>query len=339
MSRKRKPPSRSRRNGPRVEMAASATEDNRVDQADRLPLFVESLFVNDGGFLLSTCQVNVSADSPSSELSWPRDVPTVVRGCESQYAIENCGTLLLRKPEYYRYDDDTLIGDTSENIISRERSISTERTTTPEELDLDKLRDEEFNRGASLIGSKRRITTNSSSTTRMHRTTQRNSTTETHGRNGWILCASLEPSTSEEWAKWHSSLPDAYDYTTTIRSPRIFARALASMVADQIGPRGDQKAKFTHYASGPRDAPVTYHPSQKVFHGPIVYVDDPYSYVIEATEVTDRMLRAAFVKNKRYSDQREYRFLVWANEEPTETTIQLSATPEMLVSLAIEDST
>ena len=289
--------------------------------------------------MLSTHQVNIPADSPSSGLLWPRDVPSVVRRCESQYAIENCGTLLLRKPEYYRYDDDTLIGDTSENIISRERSISTERTDTSPEFDLDKLRDDEFNRGASLIGSKRRITTNSSSTTRTHRTTRRNSITETHGRNGWILCASLEPSTQEEGEKWHSSLPDSYDYTTTIRSPRAFARALASMVADQVGPRGDQNAKFTHYTSGPHDAPITYHPSQKVFHGPVVYVDDPYSYVTEATEVTDRMLRAAFVKHKRYSDQREYRFLAWANKEPTETTIKLEVIPEMLTSLAVEDST
>ena len=259
-----------------------------------------------------------------------------MRGCESQYAIENCGTLLLRKPEYYRYDDDTLIGDTSENIITRERSSSIERTSTADELDL-KQRDDEFNRGANLIGSNERITTNSGSTITKHRTTRRSSTTETHGRNGWILCASLEPDTTEGWEKWHSSLPDSYDHTTTIRSPRTFARALASIVADQLGPRGDQNSKFTHYASGPHDAPVTYHPAQKVFHGPVVYVDDPYSYVTEATEVTDRMLRAAFVKNKRYSEQREYRFLAWANEEPTETTVQLQVSPEMLVSLASSD--
>ena len=306
------------------------TADNRVDQTDRSPLLIESFLVDDSGFLLSTWQVNVPANSSSPGLSWPVGLPTVVRGCESQYAIENCGTLLLRKPEYYRYDDDTIIGDTSENIITRARSSRIERTSTIDELDLDKRRDDEFNRGSSLIGSKRRITTNSSSTTRKHRTTRSTRTTETHGRNGWILCASLEPSTPEEWERWHSSLSDSYDHTTTIRSPRIFARALAAMVADQIGPLGDQEAKLTHQPSGA----VTHHPSQKVFHGPVTYVDDPYSYVTEATETADRMLRAAFFKSKKHQHQREYRFLVWANEEPTEMTVQLTASQEMLRSLA-----
>ena len=339
MSRKRKRPSRGRRNEPRVEMGHDATEGNRgnrVDETDRLPLFVDGLFINDSGHVLTIVQVNVPADSSSPGLSWPKYVPIVVRGCESKYAIENSGTLLLRKPEYYRFDDETLIGDTSENIISHEHS-RVERSVTTADPELSKQQDDEFNRGASLIGSKRRITTNSSSTTRTH--SERSSTTETHGRNGWILCASLEPSTPEEWTNWHSSLPDAYDHTTTIRSPRTFARSLASMVADQVGARGDHNAKFTHYASGPHHAPVTYHSSQKVFHGPVVYVDDPYGYVTEATEMTDRMVRAAFVKDKRYSDQREYRFLAWANEEPTEMTIELNATPEMLTALAIADST
>ena len=339
MSRERKRPSHGRRNERRGEMGRDATEGNRgnrVDETDRLPLFVDGLFVNDNGQLLSIIQVNVPADSSSPGLSWPKYVPIVVRGCESKYAIENRGTLLLRKPEYYRFDDETLIGDPSENIISHQHS-SVERSITTEVPELSKQKDHEFNRGASLIGSKRLTTTTSSSTTRTHRTSS--STTETHGRNGWILCASLEPSTPEEWANWHSSLPDAYDHTTTIRSPRTFARTLASMVADQVGARGDPNGKFTHYASGPHHAPVTYHPSQKVFHGPVVYVDDPYGYVTEATEMTDRMVRAAFVKDKRYSDQREYRFLAWANKEPTETTIELNATPEMVTALAIADST
>ena len=335
MSRKRKRPSHGRRNEPRVQMVRDATEGNRVDETNRLSVFVDGLFIDDSGHMLSIAQVNVQADSPSSALSWPKYVPMVVRGCESKYAIENCRTLLLRKPEYYRYEDGTLIGDPSENIISHEHSM-TERRVTVGDPDLSKQQDDEFNRGAHLIGSKRRITTHSSSTTQTHR--EINSTTETHGRNGWILCASLEPSTPEEWTNWHSSLSDAYDHTTTIRSPRTFARALASMVADQVGPRGDQEAKFSHYASGPHSTSVTYHSSQAVFHGPVIYVDDPYSYVTEATGMIERMLRAAFVKDKKYTDQREYRFLAYANKEPTEMTIRLEATPEMLASLGTEDS-
>ena len=325
MSRKRKRPSHKRSSPPADSSSKDCSENNTSEAANGPTAFVESFFVDDNGFLLSTLQANLQPESSSPELSWPSNVPTVVKGCRTKYAIEKCGILRLSKPETFRYSGETLIGDEFENIISREVLNSDKRINDPKDIAIAKTHDEERNRGAELIGSGRRVTTNTVTMTN----SKTNKTTETHGRNGWMWCTSLEPQNLQEWENWHSSLDPSYDHITTIRSPRAFARALAVIVADQIGPQGDPRGKMTHNSSGS----VTYHRSQGVFHGPVVYVDDPYGYVIEATSVMDRALRAAFSKTKEYENQREYRFVIWAHQEPSESTSDLEVSPEMMACL------
>lgn len=327
MSRKRKRPSRNPSNPVAGNPSTAPSQDDTSEHASYPPSFVESFFVDDNGFLLSTHQVNLRTGSSSSGQSWPSDVPTVVKGCRTAHAITNSGTLRLSKPERFRYSGETLISDESENIISSEIATVDQRTNEPEDIAIAKTHDDERNRGAALIGSTQRVSTNS--VTRTSRKADR--TTETHGRNGWMWCASLRPKTPDEWESWQGSLDPAYDFVTTIHSPRSFARALAVMVADQVGPRGDSRSKLTHMSTGL----VTYHPSQRVFHGPVVYGEDPYTYVTQATGMVDRALRAAFCKSHAYKSQREYRFVVWANQEPSEVAIDLSVSQEMMASLTI----
>ena len=97
------------------------------------------------------------------------------------------------------------------------------------------------------------------------------------------------------------------------------------MAAQQIQPQGSP-ATFTH----PFTKHQTKHPSMKVFHGAVAYVDDPHAYVSDATDGFERMLRAVFFKHTRYADQREYRFVVWSATEPEEVVVDLQTTPELL---------
>ena len=64
---------------------------------------------------------------------WPQDLPVLVKGCPAEHAIENGARLRLSKPEVFRYDDGTRIGDPFEGVTQREerrviKSLSTIQT-------------------------------------------------------------------------------------------------------------------------------------------------------------------------------------------------------------------
>ena len=47
----------------------------------------------------------------------------------------------------------------------------------------------------------------------------------------------------------------------------------------------------------------------------------------------ERLLRPMFVKRSRYKNQREYRFVVWSEEKPTQSCVDLVASTELIGSL------
>ena len=97
------------------------------------------------------------------------------------------------------------------------------------------------------------------------------------------------------------------------------------MVVDQLGPRG-RTSKLTH--SFMDDA--TQHNSQMVFHGPVAYVEDPYSYVAESETPLEHLLRPLFVKRSDYKHQREYRFVVWDEHDSETGATLLDVSPALL---------
>ena len=97
---------------------------------------------------------------------------------------------------------------------------------------------------------------------------------EAVGRNGWIFCALVDPATDEERAAWREAMPSGDDTLSPIRRPRGFARALAAMAAEQAGPRG-RIVLLRNTVDG--ETFCTAHKSQTVYHGPVVYADDPVS--------------------------------------------------------------
>ena len=289
-------------------------------------IFSEGQLVLADGVLVQTHFIQLK-EAPVFE--WPQDGPALIRGCRAQHAIESGARLRLSKPEALRYDDGTLIGDMYEGVTQHEeRQVNQVAVDDPDDMRRARQRDAEHNALAEAIGSRQRRTTTGT------RTENATTTRERHisGKNGWILCTSVRPSDKAELQQWRDSLDPAYDHVTTIQSPRDFARALARMVASQLGPRGGP-VTYTHGFSKQE----TIHPSQSVFHGPVAYVDDPYAYLARAANPYERMLRSAFFKHTRFRDQREYRFVVRCENEPSDLIVYLAVSQEMRGTLAMAE--
>ena len=148
-----------------------------------------------------------------------------------------------------------------------------------------------------------------------------------HGTNGWIYCASIEPETAEEQAAWRRAMPAGCDAVSPIRRPRAFARALGAMVVEQAGPRG-RIVVLRNAVEG--QAFCTVHKSQTVYHGPVVYVDDPVRRLEGASSDLELSLLLVFLKDAAHRAQREYRFAVWAEDEPAEDVLDLDASPALV---------
>ena len=133
------------------------------------------------------------------------------------------------------------------------------------------------------------------------------------GRNGWICCAFTEPETAEERSAWRQAMRSGHDALSPIRWPRAFARALAAMAAEQAGARGQT---VVLRSTMNEQAFWTVHRSQTVYHGPVVYVDDPVGRLEPASSNVELLLLVVFLKHAAHRAQREYQFVVWAEEEP-----------------------
>ena len=314
--------------GRESELAESGHEPASVHREGQSgdSIFSEGQLVLADGVIVQTHFVQLK-EAPLFE--WPQDSPVLIRGCRTEHAIEDGARLRVSKPEAFRYNDETLIGDTREGVAEREgRHVNHVAVNAPDDMERARQRDVEHNSLAAAIGSSRRRTTTNTRTETA--TTKRN--TRTHGKKGWILCTSVRPSKVADLEAWHDSLDPQYGHVTTIQSPRDFARALAKMVASQLGPQG-APVTYTHAFSKQK----TIHPSQTVFHGPVAYVDDPYAYLESAANPFEVMLRSAFFKHTRFRDQCEYRFVVWCEDEPDDLTVDLVVSQDMRDTLAIPD--
>ena len=123
--------------------------------------------------------------------------------------------------------------------------------------------------------------------------------------SAWVCCAFIEPETEGEHAAWRAGMPAGRDAVSPIRRPREFARALGAMAAEQIGPRG---RTLTLRSTADGQMFGTPHRSQTVYHGPVVYADDPYRRLESASSVLEFTLLLIFMKPAAHRAQREYRF-------------------------------
>ncbi|MCY4024777.1 MAG: hypothetical protein OXH75_00495 [Acidobacteria bacterium] len=137
-----------------------------------------------------------------------------------------------------------------------------------------------------------------------------------YGTNGWVYCTSIEPETAEEQAAWRAAMPAGYDAVPPIRRPRAFARALGAMVAEQAGPRG-RIVLLRNTVEGRTFSTAL--KSQTVYHGAVVYLDDPYQRLESASSELELALLLVFVKHAAHRVLRQYRFLVWAEDNRSQS--------------------
>ena len=227
----------------------NATNDRILD---------EGRLITDDGISISTYFVNLES---APEFHWPYELPLLVRGSASRYAITNGATVHLSKPETFREQGETMISDPNEGITNREV------VQVDGAFDLNRAAklDEEMRRGASSLQVGQQRETSNIATTTL--------TTHIYGNNCWIWCTAIAPRTITDRDSWMRSLGDDYDCINLIQNPKNFARALATAVVEQLGARGSP-IKYRH----PYGTATTEHHSQYVFHGPVAYVDDPHDF-------------------------------------------------------------
>ena len=281
-------------------------------------VFSEGSLIDDGGFLISSYYVDFRTHKDRVPIT------TVIKGSERKFALECCSTIRISKPDRFRNFGEGLIRDPSEMSFSH-TEVDSVTVDDPHDLAEARMLSAEKNRAAEIIQSK------FTGTTKSIKKTQKRSRSIVSGKNGWIFCTSIEPACQEEMSNWWITLPKNYDHISYIRRPREFAKALGLMVAEQCGPQG--KENYLKGTFGDLEESQTYHRCQTVFHGPVVYLDDPYKVISEEMSEVGRMLLPVFVKRLEYEDQNEYRFAIWAEEEPAEECKDLKISLAMLGSL------
>ncbi|MCY3812107.1 MAG: hypothetical protein OXH15_09960 [Gammaproteobacteria bacterium] len=145
------------------------------------------------------------------------------------------------------------------------------------------------------------------------RNSNRSTESYTFGTGSWIFCTAIRPASRDEWGRLSRKLPATYNDFTTIHQPRKFAQALGLMFIDQLGPNS-KGGKFTHKATGTKSV-VSSHDSLKVLHGPVLYTSNVYDFLNAHQESALAKIYPLFVKDVEHKDQREYRFVIVANDD------------------------
>ena len=273
---------------------------------DDMVWITEGFVMNDAGNLITTIFV---------DLRDPEDrapIESLVRGCERMYALEDCETILISQPARYRSFGEELVLDVQEGL-AKEESVVSEQETPAQAARLQATSD--LNQAFGLLDSQMRLSHSES-----HSATNWHGVSITYGKEWWIFCASMEPANDAEWSAWRGTLPNSYDHVSAIGQPAKFAQALAHMVAEQIGPRG-QEGSMRDTSDG-AETEESLHRTQWVIHGPVIYVDSVYDTLNEVSDNRRRLVASVFTKSKAHAAQKEYRFAV-LNEGADEETVIL----------------
>ena len=278
---------------------------------------MEGYYIDDANNIIGSIYVDLRpADGRTS-------IATLAKCCKQQHAIESCMNILISKPTRFRKYGEGLVKDPFEAKSSNTKIIS-ETINNMDDLANAHTIDDEIVRAGRCLQYPMKIQTHS---TKTRRTKTESLSTD---KNGWIFCISIEPENQEENNEWRQSMPDGYDHVTHICRPREFARALAAMVSEQKGPQGSEGV-VTHDIDGYKFK--TKHKIQLVYHGPVVYEENPYDRVINASTKLESILLPIFTKKIEYRSQREYRFFIVTSEEPSEEILKLNVSPSMLGSI------
>ena len=258
----------------------------RIGQDTHRPLVLyDGNVVTDGGHAVFVQYVDIR---PTKRKERP---PNLVKAIEAEYGIEYSPTMRISAPRRFQEFGETFIQDHQEGRAQHQLREETVSPVAEERLT-------EQQRALSALGRHDVKVTRSAVTN-----TQSETESATFGKSAWIYCTSILPPPEKRKA-WREHLPESYDHETIIRQPTKFAQALGLMVADQIGPQG-QKTTLTH-----GDKAKSIHDGQMIFHGPVFYTEDVLSFLQHRESDLLYWMYPLFLKDARYKDQREYRFVV-----------------------------
>ena len=265
----------------------------------------EGFVLNDAGHVITTSFI---------DLRKPEDrtpIETLVRGCERKYALEECETLMISTPARFRSFGEELILDVQEGLAKEESVITSEETAAQATR---RRAVSDLDQALPLLDTQMRP-----SYRETHTNTETHNESVTYAKEWWILCTSIKPD-DEEWDSWRDTLPDDYDHVSEIGQPAKFAQALARMVAEQVGPKG-QEGFLRDTTEGSETAKTT-HKTQWVMHGPVVYTDSVLHALDGIADSKHRLAASIFTKGRGHAPQREYRFAV-LNEGADEELVVL----------------
>ena len=261
----------------------------------------------------------VDARAPADRVS----VSTLVKCGRPEHAMRKLGTIRVSKPAHFRNYGEGLVRDPSEGAVSN-TVITEQRIDDPQDLREDQEFYDEIGKCAESIGESIRMTVKGTKTTTEH------GTRILFGRNCWIYSTAIEPTTDEQWDRLRESLEPEYNPVDYIHRPSQFAWSLGLMVVEQLGPRGSEEISTDSFGD---EVVETRTKGQLIVHGPVIYVADPFSVIDSARTDEERVLVPIFVKHHRFARQREYRFVIWAAEEPSECVVDLKVSCAMSGSL------
>ena len=270
-------------------------------------------FQNDAADLIQTTYFDLRDPAERTPIR------TLFKGCSEKHAIDlECRTIRLSKPSGYQTSGDGLIKDPGEGLAER---VVSERTNDPDDLRRAQTIDDETNKLLEQTGFSMEQQTRSITVRETHKLT--------YGNYWWVYSTAIAPNSEEEMKSLRTSLSSTYNHFTRIHRPITFAQSLGNMVAEQLGPQG-KEGTMTHKLDRVGEF-QTRHKTQWIMHGPVWYVDDTYEAIgfIQSTMGGLEIPAQIFVKNKRYSDQREYRFAVLTENGETKESIELSTSLAM----------
>ena len=284
---------------------------------------------HDGNML---CTIYVDLRQPSER----SPIPMLVKGCRSEHVVQPGSRMKLTAPHVFQESGGSLILDENEGrIIEARREEEAERINDPQDIArASEIARETLRRVADEFSNIITLTIKDETITTRSTVTDTEIKTMNFAPKGWLFCASVCPSTPEEWATWQSTLDPEYDAQYFIHRPREFAGALAQMVASQVGPHGNINPLESSWSGLPLLRSL--HPTQGVMHGPVVYKDDVLEWLKDARTAADYLLRAVFTKHSTHRDQREYRFFVQSEKDTRQDCYLLDVSPELLSATATE---
>ena len=270
---------------------------------------------------VTTFQLSLAAGGRQLGRNQLPPIPILVKGSERRFAIEDCETIRLCTPSYYREDAQSLIWDMQEGVIASNPRVK-ERWDDP--ADLEELRRDD----AETAGRRPLVRAAGMIAVKTLKVRELEESTLFYGDNCLIWCSSMKPRNSKQWSLWRASLESSYDHVSTVRDPQIFARALGAMAFQQQGLLGNSIA-----FRNPQTGYVAQCLSLPVVYGPVVYVDDRRAYIEESSSDLEFVARSIFSKTSEHRHQREYRFAILSNRGLEDNTLDLTVSTEMRWSL------